>query len=312
MRAFPSTLRILTGLFLLLPAACTVRTGTEDGILVGTDWVEQHLSDPELVILHAGTADGYDTAHISGSVLADPYAFTVNTEELYNEVPGLDSLDCLLRSLSVCDDSEILIVYEEKDQVYRAARIFLTLDYLGLGDRTRVLNGGLEEWMAEGKAVSAKPAEPEAVGAGELTFHPREEIFVHLSEVDRCRQDPHYRLVDARSFRSYHGERDSLGEIHGGHIEGAFHLYAPSLFSDTASNSFAPDGELSALFDEAGIKGQDTLVFYCGSGILACVDYLASRHLGYPSRFYDGSFGEWQDHEMAITRPADLPVKTDP
>src|SRR6516162_159186 len=42
---------------------------THTDMLVSTQWLADHLSDPKLVIVHVGGADGYQTAHIPGARL---------------------------------------------------------------------------------------------------------------------------------------------------------------------------------------------------------------------------------------------------
>ena len=51
------------------------------------------------------------------------------------------------------------------------------------------------------------------------------------------------------------------------------------------------------MFREAGVKSNDTVVVYCGTGLWASLPYLAARHLGYEVRLYDGSFQEWSATE---------------
>jgi thiosulfate/3-mercaptopyruvate sulfurtransferase len=52
---------------------------------------------------------------------------------------------------------------------------FLTLDYLGLGDRTSVLDGGFGAWTSDDGAVTK---EIPVVTRGTLTVHPRTDVIV--------------------------------------------------------------------------------------------------------------------------------------
>jgi 3-mercaptopyruvate sulfurtransferase SseA len=56
--------------------------------------------------------------------------------------------------------------------------------------------------------------------------------------------------------------------------------------------------------------GKVTLI-YCNSGIKGSLIYLAARHLGYPVLLYDGSYEEWEELNMPLTGPVDLPNESD-
>ena len=57
------------------------------------------------------------------------------------------------------------------------------------------------------------------------------------------------------------------------------------------------------VFVNGGVIDNDMVVPYCGTGIWAANIYIAARHLGYDTKFYDGSFHEWSDEEMEIEKP---------
>ncbi|MFN8650559.1 MAG: hypothetical protein U0133_01495 [Gemmatimonadales bacterium] len=53
------------------------------------------------------------------------------------------------------NDSRIVIVFSS-DWISPATRVWLTLDFLGLGRRTALLDGGLAAWRAAGLPVTAE------------------------------------------------------------------------------------------------------------------------------------------------------------
>ena len=73
------------------------------------------------------------------------------------EIPPAATLDSLLESLGVSDASRI-VLYWAKDWYSPTTRVFLTLDYLGLGDRTSILDGGFAAWKAAGGPVTTDVA----------------------------------------------------------------------------------------------------------------------------------------------------------
>src|SRR6266481_5230504 len=63
------------------------------------------------------------------------------------ELPPVDQLVSVFERLGVSNRSHI-ILYFGTNWVSPTTRIYWTLDYLGLGDRTSILNGGLVAWEA--------------------------------------------------------------------------------------------------------------------------------------------------------------------
>jgi len=126
-----------------------------DSLIVTTDWLAKHLNDETLVLLQVGEKDEYMSSHIPRAQfiqLAD--ISTPRGQGLTLELPTLDQLKATFEKLGVSDNSRI-VIYFGKDWVTPTARVFMTLDYLGFGDRTSILDGGLPAWRAEGKLVTA-------------------------------------------------------------------------------------------------------------------------------------------------------------
>lgn len=294
-------------LFAFILAGCS---GTildeETGILVSADWLQEQLNTPSIDILHAGTREGFDTLHIPGARLIDPYDFLVSTDSLRNEIPPLDTIVALLRAAGVHDNSRILLYYENDRFITRTARVFVTLDYAGYGDRTSVLNGGLPGWMEEDRITTDIPKEELE---GDLESGESREVIIRAHQLDQQRWNPEYVIVDVRSAEEYYGEIDSTGlNSSGGHIEGAFFLSYESNLSESNPHMFKEEDQLIAQFDKVGMDPEKTTVYYCGSGIRASVGYLVARHLGYPVRLYDGSYQEWEELGLPLTSPVIEPM----
>ena len=85
-----------------------------------------------------------------------------------------------------------------------------------------------------------------------------------------------------------------------GHIPGAVNIPFSSVMDST--NKVKSDSALAALFQNAGIGKEDTVVSYCHIGQQATVLYLIGRKLGHPALLYDGSFEDWSMRdELPIT-----------
>jgi thiosulfate/3-mercaptopyruvate sulfurtransferase len=293
-----------------LLAACMIRgcsgeRSGETGVLVTTDWLQDHLNDPDLVILHSGSAEGYDSLHIPGARLIVPAHFTVNTETLYNEMPSADSLITLLRAVGVDNDSRIVLYYENSRLLSRTTRIYLVLDFLGLGERTFVLNGGLPEWMEEGRETT--DLAPDFL-QGDLGPVDSRKVVITANELDRQRWNHDVVVIDARTDEEYYGTPATMDEpAEGGHVESAYSLPYQEILTEDKPYLFKTDSELKNLFRKAGMDPKKVTVVYCGSGIRASVSYLAARQLHYPALLYDGSYQEWEELNLPLTGPVILP-----
>lgn len=298
-------------LFILITACSSPDNQTGDSLIVSAEWLQEHMNDQGLVILHAGTWEGYDSIHIEGAQFIDPYDFTIDANELGNELPELDSVMALLASAGVKNNSKIVLYYESEDLITRTARVFLTLDFAGWGDRTHVLNGGLPGWNEKGLA-SSSDTEGSQVQTMESICGKEKVVSIVSHELNLLRWNPEYVIIDARSSDEYYGEIDST-EMKGarGHVEGANYLDYHRLLSDEDTHMIRSDEELQKEFVKAGMDYKKTAVFYCGSGVRASLNYLVARHLGYSALLYDGSIEEWELLELPQTSPVMDPSKFD-
>ena len=297
---------LLFSLTVILVCGCseTIEHG-DSGVLVSTDWLQDHLKDPDLILLHAGTADFYDSIHIPGARLILPSEFTMETVELNNEIPPVDSLQEVLRSVGVNQGSRIVLYCQSASLLSRTARIYVTLEHLGLGERTYFLNGGLPAWQEEERELTDLVPE---VRPGNLELTGLKQVVIESAELDRQRWSDTVVVLDVRSDEEYYGTPESEeGPAEGGHIEGAYFLPYRDLLVEDSIYMYKPDSELQGLFRKAGVDAGKRTVVYCGSGIRASVSYLAARHLGYPVMLYDGSYEEWSGLDLPLTGPVARP-----
>ena len=100
------------------------------------------------------------------------------------------------------DNSRIVVTVGANWAVQSATRVVFTLDYLGLGDRTSLLNGGTAAWKRAGK-----PTTTEATPAvrGTLGARATKNVVVDAEFVKSIAQRPNHKLVDARAAVFYKG-----------------------------------------------------------------------------------------------------------
>jgi thiosulfate/3-mercaptopyruvate sulfurtransferase len=273
--------------------------GVRSEMLVSTDWLSGRLNDSKVVVLHVARERAhYDKGHVPGARFVAWGEITATRDGVPNELAPVADLQKLFERLGVGDEARI-ILYGDNSGL-SAARAYFTLDYLGHGDRAALLDGGLEKWQSERRAVSTEA--PEAKAA---QFTPRVraatvtdlDVMRDLSWTAANVNAPNLALIDARPADEYTGAKPGDGVPRGGHIPGAANVFWMQNVVSRESPVMRPVAELRKLYEAAGATADRKLVTYCRTGGQASHSYFTARYLGYDVVMYDGSFFEWSNRE---------------
>lgn len=276
-------------------------------LVVTTEWLAQRLEDPDLVLLHVGREEEYAAEHIPGARLITLSAISAAEDHeagtgLSLQMPDAAALAETLGSLGIGDESRV-VVYYGNDWVTPAARVLYTLDWIGLGDRSSLLDGGMQLWKSEGRSVTAEA--PGSPSPGKVTPRVRADLVVSAEWVREHLGEDGYRVIDARAPVHYDGIQPTYlhrEPVRKGHIPGAVNVP----FSDIVDDELRikPAAELRRIFTAAGVQEGDTVVGYCHLGQYATLMLFGARTLGHEVRLYDGSFQEWGSRsELPVEGP---------
>jgi len=285
---------------LLLAAALAASPG--DSLVVSTAWLAAHRGDPDLVILHLSMerAD-YEQGHIAGARWANPHDFFLGTPPGV-ELPSAERLDSAFGALGITEHSRV-VYYGD---TWMSPRIFLALEYLGLGQRAALLDGGLRAWRAERRPLSTEAPSWTPV---KLAARAHPEILADADWLRTRLAGTTLLLVDGRTPGEYAGTDLSERLPRAGHITGARNLPWEQTYSDGAAaldgtpSLLQPPAVLRRLLEDAGYAEGKQLVTYCTVGLRAAHLYFIARYLGLHPRIYDGSMSEW-------SRKPELPMAT--
>ena len=277
------------GVFLTLCAVAGAATRSD--MLVSTDWLAQHLKDANLVVLHvAANRAAYDEGHVPGAQFVALGSIAINRDGIPNELPPVADLQKIFATAGVSNNSHV-IVYSD-GSVLPATRAYFTLDYLGLGDQTALLDGGLEKWKADGKSVTKDVM---AAKAGNLMPKAKPDVVAQLASVNQMSENKSATLLDVRAAGNYSGER-------GSHIPGATNLYWMQDQVSQQDSSLKAEAALRNLYEAAGITPSKKVVTYCNSGMQASQTYFTLKYLGYDVQMYDGSMSEWNARKQPVEK----------
>ncbi len=269
--------------------------------LVSTEWLAEHLEDPDIAIVDASWAfpeDGptglgtpyeeYLEERIPGAVFFDIDEIADKSTKLHHMAPPAEQFARQVEALGIGSD-KMVVVYDSYAP-FAAPRAWWMFRLFG-HDNVAVLDGGLEKWGLEGRPLAE--GEPERPAPARFTPRFRPELVVGLEDVRAALKSGSPQVVDARSPGRYCGvEPEPYEGIKPGHMPGSLNLHYETLLQ--TDNTLKPPHELKALFDAAGVDLDRPVIFSCGSGVTACLPMLAAAVLGHEDfPLYDGSWLEW-------------------
>jgi thiosulfate/3-mercaptopyruvate sulfurtransferase len=264
-------------------------------VLVDTEWVAQHLNDPNARLLEVDVdTSAYETGHIPGAVGLN-WKSDLETA-LQRDVASKEQLENLLSNAGVSDNTTI-VVYGDNNNWF-ATYAFWLLKYYGHQD-VRVMNGGRAKWVGEGRSMTTDV--PQHPRGSYRTKNPDPSIRALRDEMLQIGSggQPNTALVDVRSPREFSGELlapENLpqeGSQRGGHIPGAKNIVWSQAMKE--DNTFKSADELKSLYEGQGVTTDKEVVAYCRIGERSSHTWFVLKYLlGYPNvRNYDGSWTEY-------------------
>jgi thiosulfate/3-mercaptopyruvate sulfurtransferase len=265
--------------------------------LVSTEWLAAAIKDGALengkLVVVESDEDVllYETGHIPGAVKIDWHT-DLNDEVTRDYVQG-EAFAALAAAKGISRDSTV-VIYGDKSNWWAAYALWV-FTLFGHED-VRLLDGGRDKWIAEGRELTTDTPSPapgsypvvERNDAPIRAF--KEDVLAHLGKP----------LIDVRSPEEYTGQRTHMpaypeeGALRGGHIPTAASI--PWARAAAEDGTYRSRPELEALYlGEAGLTEGDDVVAYCRIGERSSHTWFALKYLlGFETvRNYDGSWTEW-------------------
>jgi thiosulfate/3-mercaptopyruvate sulfurtransferase len=265
---------------------------SEPGRLVTGEWLEPRLGQPGLVVVESDEdVLLFETGHIPGAVKVDWHT-ELNDPVVRDYVDG-EGFAELLSGKGISRDDTI-VIYGDKNNWWAAYALWV-FSLFGHDD-VRLLDGGRDKWIAEGRPLTTDATlrartEYPVVERDDSTLRAyKDDVLAHLGNP----------LIDVRSPEEYNGSRTSApaypeeGALRAGHIPTARSV--PWARAVAADGGFKSRAELDAIYrGEVGLSAGDEIVAYCRIGERSSHTWFVLQHLlGFENvRNYDGSWTEW-------------------
>ncbi|MEM9064814.1 MAG: sulfurtransferase [Planctomycetota bacterium] len=263
-------------------------------VLVSTDWVAEHLTDPKVKLVEVDVdTKAYDAGHIPGAVgfnwetqLQDQIRRDIATREQFEQLAGEAGLS----------PDDTVILYGDNNNWFAAYAFWLFKVY-GHED-VRLMNGGRVKWLNEDdKALTTD--RPEVAQTTYKAKDADDSLRAPLLDVLRVVEQGGTNLVDVRSPAEFSGEviaPPGMTETaqRGGHIPGAKSVpWASAVAED---GTFKSAIELKGVYLEgAGVDTSKPTIAYCRIGERSSHTWFVLKYLlGIEDvRNYDGSWTEY-------------------
>jgi thiosulfate/3-mercaptopyruvate sulfurtransferase len=260
--------------------------------LVTTEWLEAHKESDGLVVLESNEdVLLYDTGHIPGAIKIDWHT-ELNDPVVRDYLEGEAFAELMSRKGISREDT--VVIYGDKSNWWAAYTLWV-FTLFGHQD-VRLLNGGRDAWIAQGRPLTTDVPSPAATSYpvverddSEIRAF-KEDVLAHLGKP----------LIDVRSPEEYSGERTHMpaypeeGALRGGHIPTAKSI--PWATAAQEDGRFKSHGDLVDLYlTKQGFEPGEDIITYCRIGERSSHTWFVMKYLlGFTNvKNYDGSWTEW-------------------
>lgn len=264
--------------------------------VVECDQLSEWLGSEKLVILMTsmknpatGKSEPAPKGYIPGArvfdfenEVCDPHSGLPHT------MPSTELFERKVSELGIKNDDKI-VVYDNIG-IYSSPRVWWMFKAMG-HDQVYVLNGGLPVWKEKGYRLEDFPLSE--LPSGQFTSHYQASRICITSEVMEAINDPHFLILDARSYERFYGQAPEPRKgVRSGHIPHSKNLPFSKVLDE--HQKLKSESDLMVLFKDLGLSANQKIIFSCGSGVTACILALAAFQCGFNNlSVYDGSWSEW-------------------
>lgn len=275
-----------------------------DAYFVTPEWLNDHLSDDDLIVLDASSPPPTAPYDCRQRWLEEhiPSAQFFNQDEIANTniplphmLPDAETFSRAVGAMGISNNTQVIIYAQ--NNLFSAPRAWWTFTTMG-HKHVKILAGGIDAWKAAGFNIdSGEVASPVA-----QTFIAKrhDANALNQAQVLDIVNAGQVQIIDARAAARFLAQApEPRPGLRMGHLPGSKNMPWDLLVEN---GQFKSPEQLNAIFAEQGIDIHAPSITTCGSGMTAAVVLMALTLLGNNNvRIYDGSWAEWgQDNGLPI------------
>lgn len=269
--------------------------------LVTTDWVNEHLNDPSVRLVESNEDILlYSTGHIPGAVHIDWRADL--QDQTIRDYISPEAFAKLVSKNGITKDTTV-VFYGDKSNWWACYALW-AFQLFG-HENVKILDGGRDKWIAEGREITRETPSHAATDYPVPAKRYDDEIRAFFDNA-LAHSQAKKPLIDVRSPGEFIGEVTHMpeypqeGVLRGGHVPGARSVPWKRAVKEDAT--FKSADELREIYEnEIGLKPGDDVIAYCRIGERSSHTWFVLKYLlGYENvRNYDGSWTEWGNRVRA-------------
>jgi len=297
-------LSILSVCVLMLSPAMAVENGgyPNASFLVTTQWVQDHMNDPNVRIIDRQDVEPGEAFYAKGHI---PNSIRMTTDAVKGMRQGIQEMLVVKDLIKFLEENGIspdhhVVFVSRSDRFPAATRCFWALELLG-HKKASVLDGGIDKWIAEKRPITSEAPRFDKTSYKVELKRDRLMTGDELAGYVGGFKELGIVVVDSRRPEEHAGTKMSRASAKLGRIPGAVSLFFPAILIGDSYKEFKSADEIKNIFDSHGITPDKNTVFSCVSGCFGTVLYLGARLLDYPkAAVYDGGWIEWSQKDYPV------------
>ncbi|MGY6650474.1 sulfurtransferase [Wenyingzhuangia sp. IMCC45574] len=266
--------------------------------IVSAEWLNDNLSNDNLIILDCTLINQLlkQPTEIQNIQIKNARFFDIKNKfsdtenEFPSAYPSITQFENEAQKLGI-NDTSFIVVYDSNG-IYSSPRAWWLFKSMGHKE-IYVLNGGLPEWLKNDFKTEVKSEKKYL--KGNFKVKATENIVRKFDDILKNLSSQKELIIDVRSEDRFNGiVPEPRKGLRSGKIENSINLPYTNVLEN---GKFKNEKELKQIFKFL-VNEKKNIIFSCGSGITACVVYLASYNiLDNFKAVYDGSWTEWGERK---------------
>ena len=264
---------------------------TRETSLVSTQWVEDNLDNPDIVLVEVDEdTSAYDKGHIKGAIKLD---WTTDLQDqVRRDFVNKEQFEALLSERGVANDDTVVLYGGNNNWFAAYAYWYFTL--YGHAD-VKLMDGGRKKWELDSRELTDElPDRP----ATSYTAQ-EQDRSIRAFRDDTVAAIGVQNLIDVRSPDEYAGRLLAPAHLpqeqsqRAGHVPTS--LNVPWSKNCNDDGTFKSDDDLKGLYDEVGIDASKDTIALCRIGERSSLTWFVLKELlGHENvKNYDGSWTEY-------------------